>query len=45
MTGRETVENYFEILESYKNILNTKISQIDNLFAEIKAIKKLKSSL
>ena len=45
MTGRETVENYSEILESYKNILNTKISQIDNLFAEIKAIKKLKSSL
>ena len=45
MTGRETVENYSEILESYQNILNTKNLQIDNLFAEIKAIKKLKSSL
>ena len=36
LTDRETVENYSEILDSYKNILNIKNSQIDNLFNEIK---------
>ncbi len=45
LTDRETVENYSEILDSYKNILNIKNSQIDNLFNEIKTIKKLKVTI
>ena len=42
LTGQETVENYAEILNSYKNILKTKSEQIDKLFGEIKTLKKLK---
>lgn len=45
LTDRETVENYSEILDSYKNILNIKNLQIDNLFSEIKTIKKLKVTI
>ena len=42
LTGQETVENYAEILNSYKNILKTKSEKIDKLFGEIKTLKKLK---
>lgn len=42
ITGQETVDNYNEILNSYRNILKTKSEQIDRLFEEIKIIKKLK---
>ena len=42
LTGQETVENYAEILNSYKNILKAKSEQIDKLFGEIKTMKKLK---
>ena len=42
LIGQETVENYSEILDSYRNILKTKSEQIDKLFEEIKTIKKLK---
>ena len=45
MTGRETVENYSEILESYQNILNNKKAHIEDLFNEIKIIKKLKVNI
>ena len=45
MTGRETVENYSEILESYQNILNNKKAHIEDLFSEIKIIKKLKVNI
>lgn len=38
----ETVENYTEFLDSYKSILADKETQIDNLFSEIKILKKLK---
>lgn len=42
LTGQETVENYSEILNSYRNILKNKSEQIDKLFEEIKTMKKLK---
>lgn len=42
LTGEETVENYSEILNSYRNILKNKSEQIDKLFEEIKTMKKLK---
>lgn len=42
LTGQETVENYSEILNSYRNILKDKSEQIDKLFEEIKTMKKLK---
>ena len=42
LIGQETVDNYNEVLNSYRNILKTKSEQIDKLFEEIKAIKKLK---
>ena len=42
LVGRETVENYSEILNSYKNILENKNKHIKNLFDEINVIKKLK---
>lgn len=42
LTGQETVDNYLEILNSYRNIVETKAEHIDKLFEEIKTIKKLK---
>lgn len=42
LTGLETVENYQEILNSYRNTLISKEEQIDKLFNEIKTMKKLK---
>ncbi len=42
LTGQETVENYSEILNSYRNIVDTKNAHIKKLFEEIKIIKKLK---
>ena len=42
LVGSETVENYSEVLNSYENILANKKAHIDNLFNEIKIIKKLK---
>ena len=35
-------ENYSKILNSYRNIFKKKSEQIDNLFEEIKTMKKLK---
>lgn len=40
--GQETVDNYSEILNSYRNIFETKNEHIKKLFEEIKIIKKLK---
>lgn len=42
LTGQETIDNYNEVLASYRNILKDKTEQIDRLFKEIKIIKKLK---
>lgn len=42
LTGQETIENYNEVLTSYKTIFKNKSEQIDKLFEEIKTIKKLK---
>ena len=42
LKSQETVENYNEVLTSYKNIYADKTEHIDNLFKEIKSIKKLK---
>ena len=42
LIGQETVENYAEILNSYRNVLEQKNEQIERLFDEIKTIKKLK---
>lgn len=42
LTGQETVDNYLEILNSYRNIVETKNEHIKKLFNEIKTIKKLK---
>ena len=39
---RETVDNYQDILNSYRNIMSNNKERIDKLFDEIKAIKKLK---
>lgn len=38
----ESVDSYSEILNSYRNIVETKNAQIKRLFEEIKTIKKLK---
>ena len=38
----ETVENYKDILDEYKNALSTRKAVIDKLFEEVKTIKKLK---
>lgn len=38
----ETIENYKEILDEYKNALNSREQKIDKLNSEIKKIKKLK---
>lgn len=42
LIGNETIDNYKEILNSYKNIVSTKNEHIKKLFSEIKEIKKLK---
>ena len=42
LIGNETIENYSEILDSYRNIVESKNEHIKNLFDEIKIIKKLK---
>lgn len=42
LKGNETVDNYFEILNSYRNILQERNEHINKLFEEIKTIKKLK---
>lgn len=42
LTGQETVDNYSEVLESYRNIVRIKSEQIDKLFEEIKIMKKMK---
>ena len=42
LIGQETIDNYLEILNSYRDIVRTKNEHIDKLFEEIKAIKKLK---
>ena len=42
LTGQETVDNYSEILNSYRNIIESKNEHIKKLFQEIKIIKKLK---
>lgn len=42
LVGEETVDNYSDILNSYRNIVKTKNEHIKKLFEEIKVIKKLK---
>lgn len=42
LTGNETVENYYEILNSYRSIVESRNAHIKKLFEEIKIIKKLK---
>lgn len=42
LVGQETVENYAEVLSSYRNIVSEKSALIDKLFDEIKVFKKLK---
>ncbi len=42
LIGNETVENYIEILNSYRNIVESRNAHIKKLFEEIKIIKKLK---
>ena len=42
LVGVETVDNYSEILASYRNIIEDKSALIDKLFDEIKVIKKMK---
>ncbi len=42
LIGQETVDNYSEVLNSYRNIYKTKTEHIAQLSKEIKIIKKLK---
>ena len=42
MKNNETIENYMNIYEEYKNAYKTRKAMIDNLYNEIKIIKKLK---
>ena len=42
LVGQETVDNYAEVLNSYRNIYKNRTEHVDNLFNEIKVIKKLK---
>lgn len=42
LVGQETVENYQDVLTSYRNIVNEKTELIDKLFNQIKVIKKIK---
>ena len=38
----ETMENYVQVLEDYKNALKAKENTIEQLYNEIKIIKKLR---
>ena len=40
LTGQETLDNYNEILNSYRTIFKTKSEQIDRLFEEIEGSTK-----
>lgn len=42
MKNNETVDNYMDIYEEYKKAYETRKAMIDNLYNEIKIIKKLK---
>ncbi len=42
LVGQETVDNYSEILGSYRRIVQEKNAHVEKLFEEIKIIKKLK---
>ena len=42
LVGQESVDNYEEILNSYRRIVKEKKEHIDKLFSEIKTMKKLK---
>lgn len=42
LVDKETVENYQDVLNSYRNIVNGKTELIDKLFNQIKVIKKVK---
>lgn len=42
LTGRETLDNYAEILDSYRNTIVSETEHINKLFDEIKTMKKLK---
>lgn len=42
LTGSETVDNYAEILDSYRNTIVSETEHINKLFDEIKTMKKLK---
>ena len=42
MVNNETPENYLDYYEQYKNAYITRKAMIDNLYNEIKIIKKLK---
>ena len=43
LVGQETIDNYTEVLNSYRNIVKTQTEHINKLFDEIKNIKKMKS--
>lgn len=42
LSGQETLDNYFEVLNSYRNIYDQKSEHINKLFDEIKIMKHLK---
>ena len=42
LVGNETVENYSDILSSYRNIVEEKSALIQKLFKQIKVIKKMR---
>ncbi len=42
LVGQETIDNYTEVLNSYRNIVKTQTEHINKLFDEIKNIKKMK---
>ena len=42
LKNNETIENYLSIYEEYKKAYETRKAIIDNLYKEIKIIKKLK---
>ena len=42
LKGEETVDNYKQLLEEYKQAYSTRKAQVDNLYNEMKIIKKLR---
>ena len=42
LKGEETIENYKQILAEYKEAYSSRKAQIDNLYKEMKIIKKLR---